>query len=165
MQATRTHAGNLASFVTVYKLTMYALANHASLNGKTYVNGKEPPYHSFLAGLLGGYLVFGRNTGQGHAVSQQIVLYVFARVMLALAKLAVGGHADPRTTPGSLMPSTLGRAPPDGKGILPKTVFGRDINDIGWPVFASLSWGAVMYMFTWHPETVQPSLRSSMTYL
>jgi len=34
-----------------------------------------------------------------------------------------------------------------------------------WPVFASLSWGCVMWMFQWYPELLQPSMRSSMTYL
>lgn len=34
-----------------------------------------------------------------------------------------------------------------------------------WPVFAALSWGMVMWVFRWHPDTVQPSLRSSMKYM
>jgi hypothetical protein len=34
-----------------------------------------------------------------------------------------------------------------------------------WPAFASLSWAMVMYLFRWHPENVQPSLRSSMHYM
>ena len=35
----------------------------------------------------------------------------------------------------------------------------------GRPVFASLSWAMVMYMFRWHPEAVQSSLTSSMSYM
>lgn len=35
----------------------------------------------------------------------------------------------------------------------------------GWPAFASVSWAMVMYLFRWHPETVQSSLRSSMSYM
>ena len=35
----------------------------------------------------------------------------------------------------------------------------------GWPVFASMSWAMVMYIFRWHPEVVQSSLRSSMSYM
>lgn len=35
----------------------------------------------------------------------------------------------------------------------------------GWPAFASLSWAMVMYIFRWHPESVQSSLRSSMSYM
>ena len=34
-----------------------------------------------------------------------------------------------------------------------------------WPVFASLSWAAVMWIFRWYPATIQPSLRSSMQYM
>ena len=34
-----------------------------------------------------------------------------------------------------------------------------------WAVFASLSWGMVMWVHRWHPETIQPSLRSSMKYM
>jgi hypothetical protein len=35
----------------------------------------------------------------------------------------------------------------------------------GWPMFASLSWAMVMYIFRWHPESVQSSLRNSMSYM
>ena len=42
-----------------------------------------------------------------------------------------------------------------------KRVVGRN----SWAVFASVSWGAVMWLFRWHPEELQPSLRSSMRYL
>jgi len=66
---------------------------------------------------------------------------------MALAKLAVA-------------PSNSG-----GEQILPSTVAGMDVSSVGWPIFASLSWGAVMYLFRWHPEMIQPSLRSSMKYL
>jgi hypothetical protein len=34
-----------------------------------------------------------------------------------------------------------------------------------WPAFAAFSWAFVMYVFRWHPETVQPSLRNSMHYM
>jgi peroxisomal membrane protein 4 len=39
------------------------------------------------------------------------------------------------------------------------------IGDNAWPVFASLTWASVMYVFRWHPETIVNSLRSSMTYM
>lgn len=61
----------------------------------------------------------------------------------------------------------LAVAPPSAGGnqLLPSAVAGKDVSQVAWPVFASLSWGAVMYLFRWHPETIQPSLRSSMKYL
>ena len=39
------------------------------------------------------------------------------------------------------------------------------IQQNAWPVFASLSWACVMYIFRWQPESIQPSLRSSMKYM
>lgn len=70
-KATRTHAQNLAKYATVYKLTMLML-KHMGNNP-----GKEGPYDTFFAGLLGGYLVFGRRSKKGHvsSVSKQIVIF------------------------------------------------------------------------------------------
>jgi peroxisomal membrane protein 4 len=70
-RATRTHAQNLAKYAVVYKLTMLALKH---LGGEP---GKEGPYDTFLAGLLGGYLVFGRRSRRGHvsSVNKQIVIF------------------------------------------------------------------------------------------
>ncbi|KAF2636097.1 mitochondrial carrier [Massarina eburnea CBS 473.64] len=151
-KATQQHARNLGLFALVYKSSMLFLRNASP-------TGKERQYDAFLAGLLGGYTVFGRTIH--NSVSQQIVIYVFARVCLALAKLAVqpkiqGGW-------GLLGDGAEGRggAFPEGRG---GDLRGRVIKN-GWPVFASLSWAMVMYVFRWHPETVQSSLRSSMSYI
>jgi len=108
-------------------------------------SGKEGRYDTFLAGLIGGYAVFGRGKGAQSSVNQQISIYVFARVVLALAKLSV-------------QPSG-----PLGKPLLPDG--GGKITKNAWPVFASLSWAFVMYLYRWHPDTIQPSLRSSMKYM
>lgn len=56
-------------------------------------------------------------------------LYVFARVMQGAAKLAIqkGVVKDSRGT----------------------------VAKYSWPVFGSLTWAAVMYMFRWHPELIQ----------
>src|SRR5579871_4345923 len=82
LKATRQHARNLALFALTYKSSMLVLLR---LN-----NGKVNSYDPFLAGLLGGYLVFGR--GIHSSVNQQIVIYVFARAAMALARLAVQPH-------------------------------------------------------------------------
>lgn len=106
------------------------------------------PYDSFIAGLLGGYIVFGqrsKRSGRISSVNQQIVIYVFARVALALARLAV--------KPGYGLP---GVSEPSRSAA---------ISHYAWPVFASVSWAAVMHLFRWHPAELQPSLRSSMTYI
>lgn len=118
----------------------------------TSPTGKERHYDSFLAGLLGGYTVFGRTIH--NSVSQQIVIYVFARVVLALAKLVV----QPRHVAGT--PGGGGGWELFGDGEMRRSLVRN-----GWPAFASLSWATVMYLFRWHPETVQSSLRSSMSYM
>ena len=70
-RATRTHATNLAKYATVYKLTMLALKHLGS------EPGKEGTFDTFFAGLLGGYLVFGRRSKRGNisSVSKQIVIF------------------------------------------------------------------------------------------
>ncbi|KAK2740372.1 hypothetical protein FQN57_006112 [Myotisia sp. PD_48] len=138
INATRQHARNLAYFATIYKSSMLAL-RYIGPTGR----GKEGPYDTFLAGLLGGYLVFGKSPGD---VSLQIVIYVFARVVMAMGKLSIA--------PGQHALSSL---------ITPKSR--ERIKEHAWPWFASLSWAFVMYVFRWHPESIQSSLRSSMTYM
>jgi hypothetical protein len=56
-------------------------------------------------------------------------LYVFARVMQGLAKMAIkkGVVKDSRGT----------------------------VSKYSWPVFGSLTWAAVMYLFRWHPDIIQ----------
>ncbi|KAJ4344165.1 hypothetical protein N0V95_006280 [Ascochyta clinopodiicola] len=144
-KATRQHARNLGLFALVYKTTMLFLRH-------TSPTGKERHYDSFLAGLLGGYTVFGRTIH--NSVSQQIVIYVFARVCLSLAKLAV----QPRHVAGT--PGGGGGWELFGDGEMKRSLMRN-----GWPAFASLSWAMVMYLFRWHPESVQSSLRSSMSYI
>jgi peroxisomal membrane protein 4 len=70
-RATRTHAQNLAKYASVYKLTMLLLKHFGG------TPGKEGRYDTFFAGLLGGYLVFGRRSKRGHisSVSKQIVIF------------------------------------------------------------------------------------------
>jgi len=140
-RATRTHARNLAKFATIYKLTCMVLKNFGA------TPGKEGPYDSFVAGLLGGYFVFGQRTRTGRisSVNQQIVVYIFARVVLALAHLAV--------KPGHGLP---GVSEPHRSAV---------ISHYAWPLFASLSWASVMHLFKWHSPELQSGLRSSMTYI
>lgn len=93
-------------------------------------------------------MVFGRRSkrsGRISSVNQQIVIYVFARVVLALARLAV--------KPGAGLP------------VVSNPARSAAISFYAWPVFASLSWAAVMHLFKWHAAELQPSLRSSMTYI
>ncbi|KAG6007830.1 hypothetical protein E4U43_000248 [Claviceps pusilla] len=142
LRATKKHALNLARFATIYKGTTLALKHWGPYGGK------EGPYDTFIGGLLGGYIVFGQRSkrnGKISSVNQQIVIYIFARVTLALARLAVKpGHGLPMAS----------REP-----------LSSQISYYAWPAFASLSWGMVMWLFKTHPEDLQSSLRSSMTYI
>jgi len=157
LRATKTHAQNLAKYAAIYKVTMLLLKHMGS------EPGKEGPFDTFFAGLLGGYLVFGRRSKRGHvsSVSKQIVIFgtssplppqsylltrcdsVFARVCLSLAQL-------------SIQPSV---------GIIKNHELSKRISHDAWPVFAALSWGSVMWLFRWYPDTVQSGLRSSMDYI
>ncbi|KAI6085454.1 peroxisomal membrane protein 4 [Hypoxylon rubiginosum] len=144
LRATRTHARNLARFAFIYKLACYVLKHYGA------TPGKEGRYDSFVAGLLGGYAVFGgrsKKSGKISSVNQQIVVYVFARVVLALARLAV--------------------KPEGGTGLplVSREKVSARISYYAWPVFAATSWAAVMHLFRYHPDDLQPSLRSSMTYI
>lgn len=141
-KATRTHARNLAVFASIYKIVMIALKHYGS------TPGKEGPYDTFVAGLVGGYVVFGnRNprTGKISNVNQQIVIYVFARVVLAIARLSVN--------------------PDTGLPFISQPKLSHQVSHHAWPVFAALSWASVMYLFRWYPDDLQPSLRSSMSYI
>ncbi len=175
LRATRQHARNLAIYASLYKFTLYLLRTTRSspslsatgpagsgqeqlslLSSDAPKLGGEARYDTFLAGLIGGYVVFGR--GSQSSVNQQITIYVFARVVLALAKLASS----------ALLPSDAGGSAPvntnkRGEGAPTRRDGRKAIN--AWPLFASLSWAAVMYLFRWYPETLQPSLRSSMRYM
>jgi hypothetical protein len=138
------------------------LLRQAGPSSKTAGSATGPQHRSadpFIAGLLAGYLVFGRSRS---AVAQQIVTYVFARVAIGLAKLAFAATASSSrpSSPSSSPGVRLGAGGPGG-GDGVRELVARN----AWPVFASVSWAAVMWLFVWHPEVVQPSMRSSMTYM
>ncbi|KAK4560878.1 hypothetical protein LTR86_005458 [Recurvomyces mirabilis] len=115
-KATRQHASNLARFALFYKSSMLALKG---VNG-----GKEESFHTFLAGLVGGYWVFGHGRGASSSVNQQIVIYVFARVVLAAAKLAVQPPGD-----NSLVGGSYGGH--GGKGLLGLTDRQLEMSELG----------------------------------
>jgi hypothetical protein len=121
-----------------------------------------PPHRSadpFVAGLIAGYLVFGRSRS---SVAQQIVTYVFARAAIGLAKLAFASAAGgPGRSAGGGAGVKLGPVDGGALGDRVRELVARN----AWPAFASVSWATVMWLFVWHPEVVQPSMRSSMTYM
>lgn len=100
-----------------------------------------------MAGLLGGYLIFGNRSRSGKisSVNMQICIYVFARVVLALARLTV--------KPGVGFPLV---SQPD---------LSQRISYYAWPAFAAGSWAMVMHLFRYHDAEIQSSLRNSMNYI
>ncbi|XP_021345783.1 peroxisomal membrane protein 4-like [Mizuhopecten yessoensis] len=73
--------------------------------------------------------------GKYNKVNEQINLYLLSRILYGLAKLAVK------------------------KGFIPKP------KGDTFPWFAAIVWGIVLWLFEYESDTLQPSLRSSMTYL
>ncbi|KAJ2498999.1 hypothetical protein GGH96_003858 [Coemansia sp. RSA 1972] len=73
LQATKAHARGLAFFVTGYKSLML-LQRYLS------ATGKNTDVHTFIAGFVSGYFVFGEKT----SVNQQIILYLFSRIAMGL---------------------------------------------------------------------------------
>jgi len=122
LRATYLHAKNLASMVFIYK----------SLTALLFWKTQErKQWHVFLSAFVGGYIVFGEN----NPINNQIVLYLFSRILFGLAKTAVKRGVIPR----------------------PKVkVF---------PWLAALVWGVVLWLFEYERDTLQDSLRASMTYL
>ncbi|KAF9520629.1 hypothetical protein BS47DRAFT_1323708 [Hydnum rufescens UP504] len=131
-KATKTHALNLAKFVTIYKSLILV---QRKLNG-----GKERSADTFVAGLVGGYVVFGNRT----AINEQIVLYVASRVVASFIPRAFA-------TPTPRNPNGQNRPIPPRAPLF--------------TVFAALTWGAVMWLFKHQEETLQPGMWSSMKYL
>lgn len=64
LRATKEHALNLAKFVSLYKVLLLL---QQRING-----GKERSADTFVAGLIGGYVVFGNRT----AVNEQVCFYL-----------------------------------------------------------------------------------------
>ncbi|KAI0076248.1 peroxisomal membrane protein 4 [Panus rudis PR-1116 ss-1] len=132
-RATKQHALNLAKFVTLYK-TLLLLQK--KVNG-----GKERGIDTFVAGLIGGYVVFGDR----NAINEQIVLYVCSRVVASFIPRAGQPYSMSSTASSAVRP-----IPPDPRHF---------------SIFAALCWGAVMWLFNERGETIQPGMFSSMTYL
>lgn len=122
------HSRNLAMFVPIYKSVLYLLSR---------LKGKENSIDSFLAGLIGGYLVFGEDS----TVNNQIVLYLFSRIAVGLAKLAVKKQVI----------------------VAPSYSFPL-FSAVTWGLFFVIV-GIVMWLFRNESDTLQSSLKTSMQYL
>ncbi len=93
----------------------------------------QHPYHAFLAGAVGGYIVWGRYS----SVNYQLILYLASRILVGCIKLA------------------------REKGIRPFS-WKRLAFKNSYPYGAAVIWGTVMMLFEEYPEVLHPSLRRSM---
>ncbi|KAJ3068432.1 peroxisomal membrane protein 4 [Rhizoclosmatium globosum] len=75
-EATIQHSRNLAFFVTIYKTLMVL---------QRRIKGREDSADSFIAGLIGGYFIFGDDNN----INQQINMYLLSRITFGIAKMAV----------------------------------------------------------------------------
>jgi len=131
--ATYAHSKSLSLFVLIYKTLM--------LIQKRMNNQTEHSIHSFVSGLIGGYLVFGSYSN----VNNQIVLYLTSRIFIAVSKLIFVKYLR--------------------KDIQHSSVDDSSLASQSYPLFAALVWGLVMWLFRWERDTLQPSLQASMQYL
>lgn len=61
-EATMQHSKNLGTFVGIYKTLLIAMR-------RSRQDGKEQVWDAFLSGLVGGYMVFGKDNGINQQVS------------------------------------------------------------------------------------------------
>ncbi|ODQ68523.1 hypothetical protein NADFUDRAFT_81458 [Nadsonia fulvescens var. elongata DSM 6958] len=179
-RASKTHGTSLATYVGVYKTVLYLLnlfRNHKVGPMNAQVSTK---FDSLIAGCVGGYYVFGRPTAKaaGSGINQQVVLYIFSRVCIAVGKMIVLklyynttntqlarkarlGSSTAIAKPQILSSSSTKRVPTH-------TILGIPENQLvnaSWAIFASLNWGLVMHLFSQDAKILQSSLARSMNYL
>ncbi|EPQ27069.1 uncharacterized protein PFL1_05353 [Pseudozyma flocculosa PF-1] len=136
IRATRSHAFNLGTFAPAYKfLTILLRRVQEALTGATLK--KAPAWHSLLAGGVLGYTVFGERT----PVAEQIVLYSASRVLSAMV------------LPRAEVPANY---PPTKPIPTDKRAFA---------LFATVTWGLVMWLHEHRREHLNPGLINSMDYL
>ncbi|GMH54714.1 hypothetical protein TrVE_jg316 [Triparma verrucosa] len=90
------HATSLGLHALIYKLTLLLLNKLTKKSGHTLQKIGRPlrPYHSFLAGAVGGYVVWGDFT----SVNYQVNLYLLGRVLAGIvnARDGKGGNVEPK---------------------------------------------------------------------
>lgn len=201
MKNTKQHAKALGTFVFCYKSMLYILKLLRTSGAMQKVvprtideiNNHTQGGDAFIAGLVAGYVVFGRaSPGAGlSSINQQMVLYVFSRVFMGVCKFLLDRilerlatksplpHAHCASTPGSRTNSAAGIPHPHHtkhvKGAIGVIDFitqtrrlspkAKSISNIAWSVFASVCWGAVMYLFRLDSTLLQSSMIHSMKLL
>ena len=108
-------------------------------------------HHALIAGLIGGYTVWGQYT----SINYQIVLYLFSRVLVALFQRLATTMAKHQEL--QQQRNGLHKINPISFITLQQLMKERIYS-----LSAAAVWGIVMFLFEDSPEFLQPSLRSSM---
>jgi peroxisomal membrane protein 4 len=100
------------------------------------VGHPDRAYHSFVAGWIGGYCVWGDYS----SINNQVLLYLISRIQVGLIKKVWEAlHGTPHSHPESALQ-----------------------HPYLYPMIAASAWGVVMALFEESPHVLHPSLRSSM---
>ena len=131
-RATASHSQNLAIFALVYKCVLFLQKFRRKQLGESPAGEPQYPVDAILGGAIGGYFIWGRY----NAINYQINLYLFSRVV-------IGGISYAKQ-----------------RGLLP-TIRRKSKMDNVYPIFSSVVWGLVMYLFE-SDAPIHPSLKRSM---
>ena len=82
-QQVKEHVVHLGAFAGVYKLLLLCLLRFTTT--KSSLPSRPPFFHSFLAGCIGGWYVWGRTYS---SLKYQILLYLSIRVLVGVGKLS-----------------------------------------------------------------------------
>lgn len=158
LRATRMHALNLGRFTALYKFLSIALRQtYEACGGK----GAVPKWHSFLAGLVAGNILFGERTPVNEQVSPNArylqdkcanTSLTFLSCLLARCQIVL-------YTSSRVMASFLPRAEtrkdwPAGKPKPPQKAW--------FAAYATITWGLVMFLHEYRRETLQSGMVNSM---
>jgi peroxisomal membrane protein 4 len=108
-------------------------------------------HHALIAGLIGGYTVWGRYT----SINYQILLYLSSRVLLSLMQRLLS-----QTMQQKLQQQEETQLISRNASRLKS--FQQLIKDRIYSLSAATIWGIVMFLFEDSPEFLHPSLKSSM---
>ncbi|KAH3683408.1 hypothetical protein WICPIJ_005627 [Wickerhamomyces pijperi] len=150
LNITRSHGVVLASFAFVYKLSLLLLKWYNSV-----LETSTPNLNEFLAGALGGFLVYGKLVFKeqfNSSITDQITLYCGARVTLAVGKLIA-----------FMIAKKLGES--NNWDLKQKKKFRDDLQSYAWCFSASFIWGSVLFFHRFYPKFLQHGLESSMSFI
>jgi hypothetical protein len=129
-------------------MTIGNIPNSSTL---TIVGCPKYSHHALIAGLIGGYTVWGRYT----SINYQIVLYLSSRVLVALLQRLAS------TSTTQLLQQLQENHLNAGKS-MSSLQLQKLVRDRIYSLSAATIWGIVMFLFEDSPEFLHPSLRSSM---